>query len=122
MAFHYHTEYSLGREGRRVIRTHSGFRAVLAIAIDLSISLFFAFFSFVFWLVRVSFRSIVHVAEFFVRLGWSFLVATVRFLAAVLEAPVIALRAILKRMTPEVAETAQAPRMPAKRAIVFDEV
>jgi hypothetical protein len=125
MAFYYHTEYSVGREGRRVCRTHNGFRAVLAILVDLSISMFFGVFSFAFWLVRFCFRSVVHVTEFFVRVGWSFLVAIVRFLVAVLEAPVTALRAVLKRIAPEPLETPQtahAPRIPAKRAIVFDEV
>lgn len=55
MGLYYQTEYRLGRRGGKVCRNYSGFRAILAIAIDL---LFLLTFELVFWVSFFVLRNV----------------------------------------------------------------
>ena len=74
MPLHYRTEYHLGRFGGHVARTYGGLQALLAIGIDLILSLVFG----VIW--------------FALSLSWGILVVTYRFALELLRVPPRAIR------------------------------
>jgi hypothetical protein len=74
MALRYRTEYHLGRFGGRVSRTYGGLQALLAIGIDLALSLVFG----VIW--------------FALSLAWGILVVTYKFALELLRVPPRAIR------------------------------
>jgi hypothetical protein len=103
MPLHYHTEYQLGRWGGHVCRTHQGIQAVLAILVDVGISLVFSIASLVFaatWLVIVSAAKL---TRFMARVLFELVLAVVRFLAEVVQAPVRALKWVTRRATDQAA-------------------
>jgi hypothetical protein len=97
MGFHYHTEFNLGRFGGRGTRTYTGARAALAIAIDLAVSLVFSVFSFAFWVFQLIVKSLTRIVEFTLRFGVAVGIAVFRVLAALIEAPYRAVRAVAAR-------------------------
>ena len=60
MGLYYQTEYRLGRRGGRVCRSYTGFRAFLAIAIDL---LFVLTFDFVFWVILLVLKNVLRLVK-----------------------------------------------------------
>lgn len=79
MGWTYHTQYRLGRRAGRVCRTYEGPQAVVAITIDLMLSLLFGLIGFV------------------VRLAWNISLAAVQFVVELLKLPVRTLRQIVHR-------------------------
>jgi hypothetical protein len=89
MALSYQTQYSLGRRGGRVCRTYHGVEAVIAIGVDLGLSLIFA------------------LVGFALRLAWYVVVTAVRFAFELVQLPLKALRWTLGRYSYQPAPTAK---------------
>lgn len=81
MALHYQTEYALGNRGR-VRRTYSGMQALIAIAVDLLLGLFFG-------LIGLAIRVV-----------GSLLVTTIRAAVAAMRIPLRVARAVAAVLEP----------------------
>jgi hypothetical protein len=110
----YRVEYCLGRWPGRVSRSHSGLRALAAIAVDLLMSLICGVIGLASRLVRLTFVATCLIVAHIVGACVLLFVAVFRFLVAVLEAPCRALRR---------AAAERGPRSTAKPAwVAFDDL
>jgi hypothetical protein len=93
MALMYQTEYRLWPRGTTVTRTYGGLRALLAIAIDLTLALIFGVFGLVFGLVGWSLWLVWHLCRLAVLAVRDVVVTLARFVGDVLTLPWRATRA-----------------------------
>jgi len=87
MALIYQTEYRLGSRRATVTRTYGGFRALVAIGVDLTLALVFGAFGLVFGVIGWSLRLVWHLFRLVAIALRDVVVVLARFVKAVITLP-----------------------------------
>jgi hypothetical protein len=97
MALHYQTEYRLGRRGR-VSRSYTGFRAFLAIFLDLTFGMVFELVAGVIALALRLVALALQLAVQIFRVHWKILVVTLTMVVYILTTPFALLHRVAQRV------------------------
>jgi hypothetical protein len=98
MALHYQTEYRLGRRYGRVCRSYTGFRAFLAIVLDLTFGMVFELLAgaiaLALRLAALALQLVVHV----LKVNWKILIVAMTMVVYVVTAPFALLHRVVERV------------------------
>jgi hypothetical protein len=98
MALHYQTEYRLGRRYGRVCRSYTGFRAFLAIVLDLTFGMVFELvcgvITFALRLAALAIQLVAQVLKF----NWRILLVAMTMVVYVVTAPFALLHRVVERV------------------------